>query len=507
MDTGGGSVLALTVLSALAQIVNFSYRVVMARMVGAEVMGLYQLVMSAYAVIQAITTIGLTSALSNLTAQYLALDDRAGADQLRGTCLGLFFCLMAPVGAVTIVCSDAISVHLLGDARTQLGLILLIPCLTLTAVENLHKNAFYGAGKPLPPAVAEVWEQLVRAGAVLGLLYLFLPQYPERAVGLVMYGMILCEVSSAVTLWTLYRQYFGSGTSGAPSETGAQRTRRIAAIALPVGANALLGNFLGAANSALVPRQLVRAGMERSLAVSKLGVVCGMTMPMLALPTVYLGALNLVMMPKLARCAALGRKSEIRALISQGMEQVCLLTLPCMTAMVILGDDLGELLYGRNDVGEYLLPLAAAMGINCCVSVLATALNSIGQQKTVACISLAGGGVQVACTFFLTGLPGVEMGGFVMGSVLSALLELLLCLGAVVRSTALRLTPGKWLLAPGLSSLLAGLNGRLLLHVLKASPLPIPWTAGTVLLFGLAQYLIVLWLLRPAGRKPIDESA
>ena len=172
------NVWVLTVLSALSQTVNFSYRVIMARMVGAEVMGLYQLVMSAYAVIQAITTVGLTSAMSNLTAQYLAVGDREAPHRVRKLCLGLFCCLMLPVGGVTLVCSDAISVHMLGDARTRLGLMLLIPCLTLTAVENLHKNAFYGAGRPIPPALAEVWEQLVRAGAVLLLLVLFLPQYP-----------------------------------------------------------------------------------------------------------------------------------------------------------------------------------------------------------------------------------------------------------------------------------------------------------------------------------------
>lgn len=496
--------LALTALSALAQIVNFSYRVVMARMVGAEVMGLYQLVMSAYAVIQAITTVGLASALSNLTAQSLAVNDRDGVDRLRRTCLGMFFCLMIPTGAVTILCSDAISVHLLGDARTQLGLILLIPCLTLTAVENLHKNVFYGAGHSVPPAVAEVWEQIVRAGSVLLLLHLFLPQYPERAVGLVMWGMIFCEVSSAITLWTLYQQYFGGAGREMSSERPHQRRRRIAAIALPVGANALLGNFLGAANSALVPQQLVRGGMERSLAVSKLGVVCGMTMPMLALPTVYLGALNLVMMPRLARAAALEQKGEIRTLISQGMERVCLLTLPCMTAMVVLGDDLGELLYGRTDVGEYLFPLAVAMGLNCCVSVLATALNSIGKQKTVACISLAGGSAQVICTFCLTGLPGVEMDGFVAGAVLSAVLELVLCLGAVVRAAGLRLTMGKWLLAPGLSSLLAGLNGRLLLRTLKAGGLSDAGAVGVVLVFALVQYLTSLWLLR-SGRTKVHS--
>ena len=500
---GDTSVWILTALSALAQVINFSYRVIMARMVGAEVMGLYQLVMSAYAVIQAITTVGLTSAMSNLTAQYLAVGDRVGARSLRRSCLGLFCCLMIPVGGVTILCSDAISVYFLGDARTQLGLILLIPCLTLTAVENLHKNAFYGAGRPVPPAVAEVWEQLVRAGGVLGLLYLFLPQYPERAVGLVMWGMIFCEVSSAVTLCTLYRHCFGGRDGGRLAESSHQRRSRIYAIAVPVAANALLGNLLGAANSALVPRQLVRGGMERSQAISKLGVVCGMTMPMLSLPTVYLGALNLIMMPKLARAAALNRREEQGRLISEGMERVCALTVPCMTAMAVFGEELGRLLYGREDVGEYLLPLAATMGLGCAVSVLATALNSIGRQKTVAMVSLAGGGLQVACTFFLTSLPGVEMGGFVCGALAAAVLEVVLCLRAVVRTTALRPAVGKWLLIPSLASALAGLNARFLLRWLQDSGVSPKFSLLTAFAFAAAQYGLVIHL--PAKR--IHENA
>ena len=504
MDQSGKSVLVLTVLSALAQAVGFFYRVVMARMVGAEVMGLYQLVMSAYAVIQAVTTVGLTAALSNLTARYLALNDPLGAHRVRGRCLRLFFLLMLPVGVVTVTCSDAISVHLLGDARTQLGLILLIPCLTLTGIENLHKNAFYGAARPIPPAVAEVWEQLVRAAAVLGLLALFLPQYPERAVGLVMWGMILCEVSSALTLWTMYRQVYGVRAARGVREK--LPLRQIAAIALPVGANALLGNLLGAANSALAPRQLVRSGMERSLAISRLGVVCGMTLPMIALPTVYLGALNLVMMPRLARATALGQKGVQRELIAQGMERVCMLTVPCMTAMAVLGEPLGRLLYGREDVGDYVIPLVWAMGINCCVSVLATALNSISYQQTVAFISLAGGGVQVGCTFFLTGLPGVEMGGYAAGMLLSAVLELVLCLWAVCRHTGLRPRLWRWLRAPGLSAALAGSTAGLLLRVCQKSGMNGWGCVGLVLAFFAAQYLTAVGLFGK-GHKEIDKNA
>ena len=189
MLSAGRGALLLTALSTVSQVLGFFYRVALSRLVGAEVMGLYQLIMPVYSVILSLTAVGLTSAASNLTAQHLALGSGQGAAQTLSTCLRTFFLLLLPVGAVVVLASDGISVALLGDARTQLGLILLVPCVALTGVENLHKHSFYGAGLVGPPAVVELLEQLVRTLAVLGLLVVFLPQYPERVVGLIVGGM------------------------------------------------------------------------------------------------------------------------------------------------------------------------------------------------------------------------------------------------------------------------------------------------------------------------------
>ena len=295
--TAGGSVLFLTVLGTLSQLLGFGYRVALSRMVGAEVMGLYQLIMPVYSVLLSLTAVGLTAAVSNLTPQYLALGNSRGIPQLLGTCLKILFLLMVPISAVVLLCYDPISVYWLGDARTQLGLILLLPCVALTGVENLHKHFFYGSSLVRPPAVAELLEQLVRTGAVLGLLAYFLPQYPERVVGLIVAGMVICEVASAVTLTVLCRWRLRRMGLNGPGEPGRVRRRRVFSIALPVGLNALLGNLMGAVNAALVPQKLVEGGMDPSQAISELGVVCGMTLPMLALPTVFLSAMSLVLPP------------------------------------------------------------------------------------------------------------------------------------------------------------------------------------------------------------------
>ena len=485
-------VLLLTLLSTLSQLLAFGYRVALSRLAGAEVMGLYQLVMPVYSVALSLTAVGLTSAVSNLTSQHLALRNSRAAAQTLSTCLHLFFLLLLPVGTVLVLGSDFISTAFLGDARTQLGLILLVPCVALTGVENLHKHVFYGSGLVGTPAVVELLEQLVRTAAVLGLLVLFLPQYPERVVGLIVTGMVICEIFSSITLTCLHhRRRNRLGLSG-PGERPGVRRRRIAAIALPVGLNSLLGNLMGAANSALIPQKLVEGGVERSDAIAQFGVVCGMTLPMLALPTVFLGAINLVLVPRLARNHALGRPEEIRRLASQAIGSASLMILPSMSLMAVLGPDLGRLLFGQEQAGAYLLPLAVTMALSCYCSVLACVLNGVGQQPAVAAVSLLGGGIQLLFTFLLVPLPGVGMAGYVAGAALSTGMETLLCLWLVVRRTGLKLCLFRWLTAPGLAALLSSLTANLLLRYLKDSGLDTLPALAAALLFALVLYAAAL---------------
>ncbi len=141
-------------------------------------------------------------------------------------------------------------------------------------------------------------------------------------------------------------------------------------IAVPVGATALLGNLMSAVNAALIPQKLVESGMDRAAAMSEFGVVCGMTLPMLALPTVFLGALNLVLVPRLAYSTALNRPEEVRRRAGRAMLAVSVLILPSMALMVVLGPDLARVMFGQPSAGEHLLPLAAAMALSCYQSTL-----------------------------------------------------------------------------------------------------------------------------------------
>lgn len=491
MNSAGSSAVFLTVLSAISQLLAFGYRVALSRLVGAEVMGLYQLLMPAYSVLLSLTAVGLTACCSNLSAQYLALGNGRAMNQTRRLCLGLLAVGTAGFAALVVGAYDPISVFLLGDARTQLGLILLLPCVLLTGVENLHKHIFYGAGLVRAPALAELMEQLIRAAAVLGLLVMFLPQNAERTVGLIVTGMVVCEVFSSVTLTILYGRRFRTARQRGRGEHWGTLLRRVGGIALPVGITALLGNLMGAANATLIPRKLVEGGMDRTQAMAEFGVICGMTLPMLNLPTVFLGPLNLVAAPRLARAAALCQPERVRDQVRRVLMAASVLLLPAMSLMLVLGKDLAGLMFGQRTAGEYLLPLGAAVVFSCYHGVFSTVLNGVGKQGQSALVSLLCDGIQLAFVF-TAALPGVGIKGFAAGLLISEMLGAVLCAVCAVRATGTRLPLFECVTAPALGALLMGLTANLLFQYLKDSGAALLPAGAVTVLYGLLLYLAAM---------------
>ncbi len=482
------STVLLTAVSLFSQAVGFVYRVFLSRMVGPEVMGLYQLVLPVSSVLMSLTAVGFTVACSNLSARYRATGNFRAAAQTVRTCVAGFLCAFGAVALIAAPLSDAISVHLLGDARSRLGILLLLPCVLLTGLENIHKHSFYGAGNVRPPAFTEVCEQVIRAGAVLGLLWVFLPQNPERTVGLIVCGMILCEIFSAVTLTLLYRRFLGKRPAGEGVDRRVLR-RNILHIAVPIGWTALLGNLMGCATSVVIPQRLVRAGQDVSSAMSQFGVMCGMTMPLLTLPTAFISAMGLVLLPRLAQSAALGRADLCRERADRAITAAAWLILPSAALLSVLAPPLARVLFREESAGQFALPLAVGVALSCLEAVLAVCLNGLGKQTATARHGLICGAVQLFLTWQRMGVPGVGLRGYVEALLISTVLGVALHWTALHRAIGLKARPFPWLVAPGLSALLAGLCVNLLFPTLTRTGLGEGAASLVCLLFGAVLYL------------------
>ena len=485
-------VLLLTTTGIFSQIIGFIYRIFLTHLIGAEYLGLYQLLMPIYSVLLSLTSVGLTTAVSNLSARYLALGNTRAVYQIRCQALRLFFLLAILPAALMLAFSDAASVYLLGDARTQLGLLLLIPCLFLTGIENQQKYYFYGGGIIMPAAITELLEQLIRSGAALGFLLLFLPQGGEKTVGLIVCGMIVCEIFSSTTQTWLFHRYLPINSLVGEAPSPKVLRHQILAISIPMGATALLGNLIGSANSILIPRLLILGGMKPSAAMASFGVMFGMTLPMLMLPTAFLSALSLILVPRLSECAALGRKEEIRRRIRRTVAAANLILIPALSLLAVLGPELGNSLYRQPNVGYQMPALALGVLFACWQTLMSSALTGLNLQSTAAAIALFTDGIQLAITCLTVGNPKIGMLGYVWGFVLTAGLGAWLCWKRISRETSLRLPVYQWFAAPCLAALLGASCARLLNTICLNGCLS-PLVSGTLaLLFGLVLYASAL---------------
>ncbi|MCL2545793.1 MAG: polysaccharide biosynthesis protein [Oscillospiraceae bacterium] len=427
----------ITLVNITSQIIAFFYRVALVRLVGAEVMGLYQLIVPVYAVIMSLVATGLTVAVSRLSAEYTAVGQYERTHQLVRKALRLFFVAFLIVAAVVALFSDGISVVLIGDARTHLGLLVLLACIFFTGVENIYKNYFYGIKNIHPPALSEMVEQIVRSCAVLFLVWQFPQQHAEYTIALIVAGLVACEVVSSMLLRWLYMRHKRNARAGIMcSQNGVNmcgrqgaapaHRREILNIAIPVSISAVALNLISSANAVIIPERLMASGLSSIDALSHYGVIFGMVLPLIALPMACIGALTLVMSPRISEAVAQDNKRLVSLYVSRSLRVTTIIMLPMLTLLALFGQPIVNALFANSVDFKMMALLCISFLFSSYQVVTASILNAVGKQKRAAANVMAAGLVQLLITWYTVAQPSLRLLGVVIAMLIGGVMALLL---------------------------------------------------------------------------------
>ncbi len=442
----------LTLSNTLLQILGFVYRIVISRMAGAEGMGVYQLIFPYYNIIMGITVTGLTTAINCLAAEKQSLFGNNGVRKLVGTALSIILLLFVVILLFTLCCGDWISGTLLGDRRTGYGILLLLPCLFFTGFENIFKAAFFGINRVIPPAASELLEQTVRIVAVAFLLAFSPVKDPSCTTALIVLGMIISELFSSGTLAVLFRKYISKHPSQRPIK---RMSREIFSIAIPLAAGGLIINLLSSLNKIMIPQRLMAYGLTQKEALESFGILFGMTLPLLMLPSIFVTSLSTTVMPRISKSLALQNNRDVQRKISKTIHVTGLLIFPLIAIMIPLGDTLCDLLYRQPLAAQHIVPLGIAVAFLFYEMITMSILNGIGLQRKGAFHMVIGSVIELILTYVLTGIYGINgyIAAFFCGTVYTVLCNLWI----VLKHTSLHIEMQLWFVHPLLSALVTGL--------------------------------------------------
>lgn len=421
------------------QALGFLYRVLLSHYAGAEGLGVYRLVNSVYLVCNAGCLSGITMACSRLSAASEARGERGKIGMILRLAFLVFLSACLFCGAGLLLGGKWIASDILGDGRCARAFPFMLLCLALTGIENIFKSLFIGLERMQYAATSEVCEQLIRIATVWFLLY----QYQGEDYGiiamLIFAGMVISEVFSAAFLSFLFRHWKIQSVKHAPLE--GETVRQFFFIALPVSASALLGNVISSAGSILLPKRLMVAGLSYEQALSALGVLSGMAMPLLLLPIALVSSVCTALLPAITGAQATGNSKRVRALVGRAITTVGLIAVPATAVLIPLAPKL-SMLFFRQSLSTLYVSLLGATAIVCYYQMASgSLLNALGLQHWNVIISVGAELCQVFLMYRWCAFPWLGIYGYLIAMLLTGAVAFLLNFIILYRKVGFSLRP------------------------------------------------------------------
>lgn len=402
--------LVLTIANAYTRALGFVLRLVTARLMGAQALGVMELASSAVMLAITPVTAGVPTAMSRLAAQRNA-DDKA---VLRAG-LSLVKRLSGILIPGMLLLSPGIA-WLLGDMRTLPSILTSLPLIGLLGMCAVYSGWFYGRDDASTPALSECAEQTVRCLLAIGLLML----WRQQSVAVTAALPNIAEIAAGVVVWRLFRRKSPRLAKAAPD---AAIRREIIRLTAPTTAARLCQTALRALNAVLLPVCLRRSGLTAAAATAQFGLLNGMVMPLLMLPGIVTGAICMVATPAVARQE--GQHTRLRRTMRQLLLSAAGIGGLAAAGLFAGANIIGQHLYHEQTLAPLLRLMAPAALLLAMQQVQFGLITGLGLQNKALTGTVCASVLSLAVTALLCPLPHLRLYGAAIASLAGTAMRVL----------------------------------------------------------------------------------
>ena len=480
---------------------NIGYRVYLSSKIGAEGLGVYQLLLSVFLLAITVSTSGISLAVTRLTAESLSAGNPGRAKSAVRRCIA--WALLCSLVATLILClsSGWIAEELFGDPRTRRPLLMLSFGLPFMGISSCLRGYFVARRKAFQSVTGDLLEQSVTIALVVGAFTFFSPDGLENACCAIAMGSTIGEGISCLYNYISYRINAKKTFAGCPSDgTGVFRT--LLHIALPSMAGYTARNVLSAVENILIPKGLRKHGASSENSLAQYGAIHGMALPMLLFPSAFLSAFASLLIPEVAEEHAAGKKAAIIRLVSRSMQMTLLFSFAVTAVFWEFSTELGQAFYHDDSAAELLRILSPLVPLLYLDGIVDSILKGLDQQVSSLKYNFSDSAIRVVLVWFLVPLWGVR--GYLCILFFSTIFNAALSIRRLLVVSEVRLRFGDWVLKPALCAAFAAAVARLFQYLPFVSGIPSAILIFLQLLFACVLYFLALRVSGSLSRSDTD---
>lgn len=431
----------LTASNITTGLLGFIFSIYLADIAGPEGIALYGLVMPIYNLFICLMTAGIIAAISQRAAIY---ESKCEYNNLFKTIRSVaFFNIIwaIAIGVIVFFLAPYISQYGIKDPRTLNAIKVTVPAMILIALSNILKGFFYGTSKITIPAVIDISEKAMRIITITLLIFIFKAQTLESIVTLAYVSLALGELQSLLLLYGYYKYTTKKiPLSYEKTESRAQLLFNVLIISLPLCLNGFLGNAFSTISTLIVPRQLVASGLDYSTALTLIGKFIGMALTIVTFPLIVINSLNMLLVPDLSQSISKGDYYNASVRIRTVLKIAFLLGMATTIICQLIPDSLGQMFYGRNDLGLYIRLSSLSAPIFFTANTMFGILNGLNRQSIILRNSIIISITEILCLYFFTSIPSINIFSYVITIFLTSTLGLLINLHEIKKHIELNLS-------------------------------------------------------------------
>lgn len=441
--------LILTVVGFISRIIGFFYRIFLSHAIGAEGVGIYQLIFPVYSMAFSLTASGIQTAISRNVSGKMALGDQKGARDV--FLAGLLLTFSGTLIASLFLYREAawIASALLKETRCEALIRLLAFALPFAGIHSCVGGYYLGLKKTGVPAISQLIEQLARVSVSYLVYLIFLEKGAQPTPILAVIGLVFEEIASALFCMTAAVFHFGTKKINSQADSSRLPFWNLLELSLPLTANRVLINLLQSVEAVCIPLRLQLSGLAVSSSLSVYGVLTGMALPLVLFPSAITSAISVMLLPTVSEAQASGKHGRISRTLEGTVQYSLILGILCTGIFLCFGENMGQVLFGSRLAGKFILIMAWICPFLYLGSTLTSILNGMGRTVTTFWQNAVSLLIRILFVWFA--IPRFGITGYLWGLLVSQLFSAAAALFVLSRCVSFHFNCGAWIVRPAFS--------------------------------------------------------
>lgn len=433
--------LLLTFSTLIINIIEMITNVYITNKIGTTILGSYSLIMNVFNFLVTVSLFGIPLAITKIVSENDELKKNKAIE-----CSSKIACKICAIISVcvcifTIVNREMLVSFFLHNSTSSDVFIILALSLPFIALTSCFCGYFNALRKVNKPVSYEILTHVVRSFTIIVLLKISFPAYKTFAIGL-----FLSEFISFIYSYGLYRKDIKYYSKSKDKVSKKNIIKDIFRISAPLSFTSFVRSGLSALKHTLIPLRLQKFGFSYEYALSRYGIIHGISLPFILMPSIFINSAASLLLPEYSRYFAAKDNNKIKKLTEKIFKTTILVSLYISFILYISSDYICFKLYNNVEVSYYVKILTPLICIIYLDYIADSILRGLDLQVNVMKINIIDLIISISLIYF--GIPYLGTWGYILVLYVSEYINGIMSIEQILNKTKIKFKYYEWIIKP-----------------------------------------------------------